>query len=84
MMTLGEYVKAFGGDLAVYAFLLSLRDCTTLEEEFAQAEEESQRQENSSPRKKTLVGYLVAISDRMVAVDAAAISKKGSWQRREP
>jgi hypothetical protein len=62
------YVKAFGGDTHVYAALGLLTDCATLEKEFAQHEEESQRQEYDSPRKKALVGYMVAISDRMIAL----------------
>ena len=68
MMTPHDYVKVFGGELHDYVLLLFLTDCATLEKEFAQAEEESQRQEDSSPRKKALVGYMVAISDRMLAL----------------
>jgi hypothetical protein len=68
LMTPGEYVDAFGGDPYIYALLLLLTDCATLEKEFTQAEEESQQQEYSSPGKKALVGYMVAISDRMIAI----------------
>ena len=76
MMTPAECIKAFGGDAHIYALRLSLRDCATLEKEFGQAQEESQLQENDSPGKKALVGYIVAISDLMMASDAVTISEE--------
>jgi hypothetical protein len=69
MKTQSEYVDQFGGELAVYERILSLTDCALLEREYDQTESDSKREEPSSPRKGWMLGYMIAIGDRLIDID---------------
>lgn len=69
LMTPENYVKEFGGDINVYARILTLLDCAALQQEFDQAEAEGKHTEHGSPRTKNLVGYMTAAADRLQAIE---------------
>jgi hypothetical protein len=65
VMSPSDYVDVFGGELNVYARILSLTDCAALEREFEQVEDESRLKERDFPGIRRLVGYMIAAADRL-------------------
>jgi hypothetical protein len=63
--TPGDYVNQFGGDISVYVQILSIQDCTTLQQEYDQLQRSRQAEEQGAPGIRLWVGYLIAVSDRL-------------------
>lgn len=63
--TADDYVREHGGNVDVYNRILSLIDCTLLQEEFDQADENLKLQEPGTPQYKWSIGYMAAADDRM-------------------
>jgi hypothetical protein len=69
LMTPGDYVQEFGGDLSVYVEILELTDCTELQRDFEQANADVLVQVPGSQAHKTSVGYRTAAENRMKEVE---------------
>jgi hypothetical protein len=54
----------FGGELFVYTWILSVKDCTILAQEFDRLEEESRQQVKGSVNHSWIIGYMQAVADR--------------------
>jgi hypothetical protein len=61
--TTSDYMDEFGGNPDVYARILAMTDCATLQNEFDQAEENLQ--EPGTPQYRWGLGYMKASDDRM-------------------
>jgi hypothetical protein len=66
--TADDYVNEFGGNADVYARILSMNDCATLQTEFDQAEANSTLQEPGTPQYRWSLGYMKASDDRMKTI----------------
>ena len=55
LITPGDYMNEFGGDITVYTRILQMTDCTELQPEFERADEDSKLQE---PGRKSIDGQL--------------------------
>jgi len=69
LKTADDYVKEFGGNMDVYNNILSLTDCTLLQEEFDIASENNQRETPGTPEHKQSLGYMTAADERMKELD---------------
>ena len=67
--TVDDYMQEYGGNPDVYNRILSLTDCTLLQEEFDIASENNQRATPGTAEYKETIGYMVAADDRMKALD---------------
>jgi len=67
--TADDYVREYGGNPDVYNRILSLTDCTLLQEEFDIASENNQRTTPSTAEHKETTGYMVAADARMKELD---------------
>ena len=67
--TVDDYMREYGGNPDVYNRILSLTDCTLLQEEFDIASENNQRATPGTAEYKETIGYMVAADDRMKALD---------------
>jgi hypothetical protein len=63
--TADHYVNEYGGNVQVYERILALDDCSALQEEFDQADENTQLQEPGTPQYRWSIGYMEASNDRM-------------------
>lgn len=63
--TVDEYMNKYGGNPDIYNKILSLTDCTLLQEEFDQAYANSQIQSPGTPQHKWSTGYMTAADNRM-------------------
>lgn len=63
--TAKDYVDEFGGNPDVYASILAMTDCASLQNKFDQAEENLALQEAGTPQYKWGLGYMKAADDRM-------------------
>lgn len=61
--TASDYVTEFGGSPDTYTRILTLTDCTALQNEFNQAE--ANLQEPGTPQYQWGLGYMKAADDRM-------------------
>ena len=69
LRTPGDYVKEFGGHLTTYVEILKMTDCTELERDFEQANENVLLQEPGTQEYKEFVGYRTAAENRMKEVE---------------
>lgn len=60
-----NYVKEFGGNPNVYDQIISLNDCTMLQEQFDQADENLQLHQPGTAQYQWSIGYMKAADDRM-------------------
>lgn len=60
-----DYLSIYGGDRKTYEDILSLTNCTTLQEKFNIAFENNQSQPAGSKQAKWSLGYMTASDDRM-------------------
>jgi len=67
--TADDYMQEYGGNPDVYNRILSLTDCTLLQEEFDIASENNQRATPSTAEHKETTGYMVAADARMKELD---------------
>lgn len=63
-----DYVNEHGGNVDVYQRILSLNDCTALQAEFDQADENLKLQTAGTPQYQAGIGYMEAADDRMKAI----------------
>lgn len=63
--TTDEYMKEYGGNPDVYNRILNGTDCTALQNEFNQADENLKLQEPGTPQYKWGLGYMKAVDQRM-------------------
>lgn len=71
LVTPGDYVGRFGGDLTIYTRILQMTDCTELQREFERADESSKQQEPDTPDYRASIGYRTAAENRMKEVECA-------------
>ena len=64
-----DYLNEFGGNRDVYNTILSLSDCTLLQEQFNIAADNNQRETAGTSNHKATLGYMTAADDRMKALD---------------
>lgn len=69
LRTPGDYVKEFGGDLTTYVEILELTDCTELQRDLEQANENVLLQEPGTQEYKASIGYRTAVENRMKEVE---------------
>jgi hypothetical protein len=60
-----DYVEEYGGNVDVYVRILTLKDCVGLQAEFDQAEENSKEQDASYAERRSSIGRMAAVVDRM-------------------
>lgn len=66
--TVDDYMQEFGGNVDVYNRILSLTDCSALQSEFDQADENLQLQSPGTPQYQAGIGYMQAADDHMKSV----------------
>jgi hypothetical protein len=71
LVTPGDYMEEFGGDITIYTRILEMTDCTELQREFERADEASKLQEPDTPEYKAAIGYRTAADNRMKEVECA-------------
>src|SRR5215212_7225837 len=71
LKTADDYVKQFGGDVDVYNRILSMNDCTNLNNKYHLAVTKWIQQERLSPERKITHGYMEALSTRMAQINCA-------------
>jgi hypothetical protein len=69
LLTPGDYVEEFGGDIAVYTRILEMTDCTELQREFERADENSKLQEPGTQGYRWSIGYRTAAENRIKEVE---------------
>ena len=69
LLTPGDYVEKFGGDVAVYTRILEMTDCTELQREFERADEDAKRQDPGSLQYNASIGYKTAAENRIREVE---------------
>ena len=69
LITPGDYIKEFGGDISVYSRILEMIDCTTSQQEFERADENAKLHEPGTPEYKSSIGYRTAAENRMKEVE---------------
>jgi hypothetical protein len=69
LLTPGDYVEKFGGDIAVYTRILELTDCTELEREFERADENARLLESGTQEHQASIGYRTAAENRIKEVE---------------
>src|SRR3990172_823703 len=67
--TVDDYVREYGGNPDIYNRILSLTDCTLLQEEFDIASENNQGAVAGTAEHKETTGYMVAADARMKELD---------------
>ena len=60
-----DYMDKYGGELFIYTWILSVKDCTILEQEFARLREERKQKVKGSVAQSLIAGYMQAVSDRL-------------------
>ena len=60
-----KYLEEYGGMYDVYAEIISLSDCTQLQEKFDIASENNKRETAGTTNFKATLGYMMASDDRM-------------------
>ena len=71
LVTPGDYVDEFGGDIATYTRILEMTDCTELQREFERADESAKLQPPDTQDYKASIGYRTAADNRMKEVECA-------------
>ena len=71
LITPGDYVEEFGGDISIYTRILEMTDCTELQREFDRADENTRLQEPGTEEYRSSVGYRTAADNRMKEVECA-------------
>jgi hypothetical protein len=71
LVTPGDYVKEFGGNINVFTRILDMTDCTELQREFERAEEAAKQQEPGTEEHKASIGYRTAAENRMKEVECS-------------
>lgn len=69
LMTPGDYVNEYGGDVNIYARILGMTDCTELQREFERADESLKLQEPGTDEYRVAVGYRTAADNRLKEVE---------------
>jgi hypothetical protein len=69
LLTPGDYVEEFGGDVAVYTRILEMTDCTELRRELERAEENAKQHDPGSLQYKASIGYKTAAENRIREVE---------------
>ena len=69
LITPGDYVKEFGGDITAYTRILEMTDCTELQREFEKAEANTKMQQPGTEEYRWSVGYRTAADNRMKEVE---------------
>jgi hypothetical protein len=69
LLTPGDYVEKFGGDITVYTRILEMTDCTELQREFERADESSKLQAPGTQEYKASIGYRTAAQNRIKEVE---------------
>lgn len=67
--TADDYVKEYGGNRDSYQSILSLTDCTALQEQFDIASANNQRETAGTPLFKATLGYMKAADNRMKEIN---------------
>jgi hypothetical protein len=71
LLTPGDYVNEFGGNISIYTRILGMTDCTELQREFERADEAATLQESGSQEYRISVGYRTAAENRRKEVGCA-------------
>ena len=71
LATPGDYVDEFGGDITVYTHILQMTDCTELQREFEQADENAKAQQSGTQEYRASIGYRTAAENRIKEVECA-------------
>ena len=71
LLTPGDYVEEFGGDISIYTRILEMTDCTELQREFERADENVKLQESGTQEYRWSIGYRTAADNRMKEVECA-------------
>lgn len=69
LLTPGDYVEEFGGDISVYTRILGMTDCTELQREFDKADTAAKGQDSGTAEYKASIGYRTAAENRMKEVE---------------
>ena len=69
LLTPGDYVEKFGGEISVYTRILEMTDCTELQREFERADESVKLYESDTLEYKASIGYRTAAENRIKEVE---------------
>jgi hypothetical protein len=69
LITPGDYVKEFGGDISIFTRILEMTSCRDLEIELERADENAKLHKPGTQEYKSLIGYRIAAERRMQEVE---------------
>lgn len=69
LLTPGDYVEEFGGDITIYTYILELTDCTELQRELERADEAIKLQQSGTQEYQVSLGYRTAARNRIREVE---------------
>jgi len=68
LITADDYVNEYGGSVELYGYILTLNDCSLLQEQFDLASANNERETPGTSAFKMTMGYMKAADDRMKAM----------------